>query len=229
MIISLLFSEPVLFFLWMLAIVYGITVHEFSHVFAAYAQGDDTGKFMGRLTLNPLAHVDFFGIIMLLFVGFGWGKPAPFNPNNLRNQRFGEILVAIAGPLANFISVIVFGIAIKVLIIQGFGYPIRMLREFGFDVMHQAQSNLLVEFLFALIILNIILMVFNLLPIPPLDGSKLLFEILPSKYDNFKNNFKKNGPLILLGLIFADNFLGINIFGFIFEFFLKLAVMAVIY
>ncbi len=205
MIISLLFSEPILFFLWIMAIFYGITVHEFSHVFAAYVQGDDTGRLMGRLTLNPVAHIDPFGMLMLLFVGFGWGKPAPFNPYNLKNQRFGEIFVAISGPLANFLSIIVFMLAIN------FFGPIL------------GAHNLFIQFLGLLILVNLVLMIFNLIPIPPLDGSKLLFEILPQRFDNIKIYLEKNGPIILIALVFADNFLGINIFGNIFNFFFRFA------
>ena len=205
MIISLLFSDPTLFFIWILAIVFGITVHEFAHVFAAYLQGDDTGKLMGRLTLNPIAHIDPIGMLLLLFVGFGWGKPAPFNPHNLKYRRWGESIVALAGPLANVISIIVFIIAVRLL---------------GNSL---GTENLLMQFLSFLILINIILLAFNLIPIPPLDGSKLLFEILPDKYNNFKVYLSKNGPWLLLMLIFADNFLGINIFGRIFSVFFKLA------
>jgi len=205
MIISLLFSEPVLFFIWILAIVYGITIHEFSHVFAAYLQGDDTGKQMNRLTLSPLAHIDPIGMLMLLFVGFGWGKPAPFNPYNLKNQKWGEVFVALAGPLSNFISVIIFMVAVNLL--TGILGP----------------ENLLIQLLSFLILINIILFVFNLIPIPPLDGSKLLFEFLPQKYSHIKDQLSRNGPFILIGLIIADNFLGINIFGRIFSVFFKIA------
>lgn len=185
--------------------MYGITVHEFSHVLAAYLQGDDTGKLMGRLTLNPLAHIDPIGMLMLLFVGFGWGRPAPFNPYNLKNQKYGEVLVALAGPVSNFLSIIVFMILANLLI--GVLGP----------------TNLLIQLFGFLILINIVLMVFNLLPIPPLDGSTLLFEILPSKYNHIKEQLARGGPMILIGLIIADNFLGINIFGRIFSIFFKLA------
>src|SRR3990167_1831293 len=108
MIISLLFSQPSLFIIWLLAIAYGITVHEFAHVLAAYLQGDDTGRLLGRLTLNPLKHIDPFGLFLLMIVGIGWGRPAPYNPYNLKHRRWGEVLVALAGPLANLISIVVF-------------------------------------------------------------------------------------------------------------------------
>ena len=205
MIISLLFSEPTLFFLWLLAIVYGITVHEYSHVLAAYLQGDDTGRLMGRLTLNPLAHIEPFGMLLLLVVGFGWGRPAPFNPHNLKYRRWGEVLVAFAGPVSNLASIIIFMVAANIL------GPIL------------GPFNLLVQLFGFLILINIILLAFNLIPIPPLDGSKLLFELLPDRYAHFKAQLSRNGPWLLLLLIFADNFLGVNIFGRIFDVFFSLA------
>ena len=188
-----------------MAIVYGITVHEFSHVLAAYLQGDDTGERLGRLTLNPLSHVDAFGFLMLLFVGFGWGKPAPYNPYNLKYHKWGEVLVALAGPASNLISVIIFGLLANLLVnILG---PV----------------NLLIQFLSFLVLINIVLLVFNLIPIPPLDGSKFLFAVLPTKYNHLKMQLIQNGPWILLFLIIADNFLGINIFGRLFNVFFNLA------
>ncbi|MBI2050476.1 MAG: site-2 protease family protein [Parcubacteria group bacterium] len=205
MIISLLFSEPTLFFLWLLAIVYGITVHEFSHVLAAYLQGDDTGRLMGRLTLNPAAHIEPFGMLLLLVVGFGWGRPAPFNPHNLKYRRWGEVAVALAGPASNLASVAVFMVAVNILA------PVL------------GPFNLLIQLLGFLILINIVLLAFNLIPIPPLDGSTLLFELLPDRYARFKAMLARNGPWILLMLIFADNFLGINIFGRVFGVFFRLA------
>jgi len=218
MIISLLFSEPTLFFLWLLAIVYGITVHEFSHVLAAYLQGDDTGRLMGRLTLNPAAHIEPFGMLLLLIVGFGWGRPAPFNPHNLKYRRWGEVGVALAGPASNLISIVIFGLLIKFLI-PYFGFPALLPIFYGITVPGVlVASNLLMEFLFLLIFLNAVLMIFNLIPIPPLDGSKLLFEVLPSQYQHIKNQLAHNGPWILLLLIIGSNIFGISVFGFIHDF-----------
>ncbi len=205
MIISLLFSQPYLFLILLLAVAYGITVHEFAHVLAARLQGDDTGERLGRLTLNPLAHLDVFGVILLLVAGFGWGKPAPYNPYNLKFRRWGEVLVALAGPLSNLLSIVIFGIAGNLLA------PVL------------APTNLLLQFLGSLIGINIVLLVFNLIPIPPLDGSKLLFTLLPDQFREFKVKLAQNGPWILLMLVVADNFLGINIFGGLFNFFFTLA------
>ncbi|HLC64342.1 MAG TPA: site-2 protease family protein [Patescibacteria group bacterium] len=206
MILSLLFKDPALFVAWLLAIFYGITVHEFAHAWAAVSQGDDTPRLAGRLTLNPLAHVDLFGLLMLVFVGFGWGKPVPVNPYNLKHGKKSDNLVSLAGIGFNLISIIVFGLLFKGVV----------------NYLDLGPDNLLVNFLFMLMMVNLVLAVFNIIPIPPLDGSHVLFNLLPPKYDEFKINLARNGPFILLILILADNFLGIGIFSFLFNFFLNL-------
>ncbi|MDP2684087.1 MAG: site-2 protease family protein [bacterium] len=197
MIFQLLFSEPLLFVAIFLALVASITVHEFSHVLAARLQGDKTGEFAGRLTLNPLAHLDLFGTIAILLIGFGWGKPAPFNPNNLKYRRFGPAIVAIAGPLSNFVMIILFGILLKFL------FPI------------MGGENYLSIFLIVLVSFNAILMIFNLIPIPPLDGSHILEGLLGTKFANISEKLKMYGPRILFGLIFISIFLNIPIFGYV--------------
>ena len=108
MILGLLFSQPVLFIAWIAAILVALSVHEFSHALAGTVLGDNTAKNMGRLTLNPLAHLDMIGTLMLLIVGFGWGKPVPFNPFNLKYPKWGPAIVALAGPFANLICVVIF-------------------------------------------------------------------------------------------------------------------------
>jgi len=199
MITNLLFQQPYLFILWILAILYVLSVHECAHAWAALILGDDTAKQYGRLTLNPLAHLDFLGFLMLLLIGFGWGKPVPYNPYNLRNQRFGPALVAIAGPLANLISLIIFGLILK------------------FIVPFLPAENMLIQFLVLLLILNTTLMIFNLIPIPPLDGSKLLYALLPARLENVKVSLERYGIMILLILIILDSFSGISIFSRLFN------------
>jgi len=116
MILATLFSEPLLLFAWIAAMVIAITIHEFAHALASYSMGDPTAKDNGRLTLNPLKHLDLWGTIMLLVAGFGWGKPVPYNPYNLKNQRWGPALISLAGPGSNLALVIIFGLLLRFLV-----------------------------------------------------------------------------------------------------------------
>ncbi|MFA5126683.1 MAG: site-2 protease family protein [Patescibacteria group bacterium] len=204
MLFNALSMSPQAVLVSVLAVVYALTVHEFSHAWAAYSLGDPTARYQGRLTLNPLAHLEFFGTLMLLLAGFGWGKPVPVNVYNLRWRKWGETAVSLAGPVANFVSVIFFIIIYNIL------YPFL------------PANNLLSLFLLSLILINLVLGVFNLIPLPPLDGSKVLFAVLSDRYADFKHRLAVNGPWILLALILLDNFAGINIFGHIFSFFINL-------
>ncbi len=204
MLFNLLFDSPMMFLVIIVVLVYALTIHEFAHALAATILGDQTANFSGRLTLNPLAHLEFFGTMMLLLAGFGWGKPVPVNPYNLKYKKWGEALVALAGPVSNFISVGLFIIVFRLV------------------APNLAPDNMLVIFLSTLIVVNLTLGVFNLIPIPPLDGSKVLFAALPNSFADFKQKLAINGPWVLLILIIADNFLGFNIFGHIFDFFLDL-------
>lgn len=208
MLISQLFHDPSTFLIIVLAIIYALTIHEFAHALAATYLGDNTAKYSGRLNLNPLSHMEFFGTLMLLFAGFGWGKPVPVNPYNLKWKRWGSAVVSLAGPLSNFVSVALFAGVVS------------FLAQFM-----PSAGTLVFDFLFYLIFINFILGVFNLIPIPPLDGSKVLFAALPAHMDGFKRKFTVNGPWILLALIFLDNFVGINIFGHIFAFFINLILL----
>ncbi|MFA6537646.1 MAG: site-2 protease family protein [Patescibacteria group bacterium] len=214
--ISELFSSPMLFLAWLLAIVFVITIHEFSHALMATFLGDSTAKDNGRLTLNPLSHVSLFGLFMLVLIGFGWGNPVPYNPYNLKNRKFGPALVALAGPLANLVMAIICLIFFKLIFSEIHPFFAVSGSFFGGSI------NLGAVFLSLVIFLNLVLLIFNLLPIPPLDGSKILFSVLPDhKFAEFKQKFETQGPFILLILIFADNFLGVNVFGRIFAIFLN--------
>ncbi|MFW0862528.1 MAG: site-2 protease family protein [Candidatus Komeilibacteria bacterium] len=197
-----------------MSVLYAIVVHEFSHALAAYKQGDVTAKLNNRLTLNPIPHMDTFGTIllpaMLILSGsplvIGWAKPVPVNPANFKNKKWGNTIVSLAGPLANLISAIVFFIILKIL---------SVISPFLF-------TTLLPAFLISLIIVNTVLMIFNLIPIPPLDGSKFLFDVLPAKYNNIKVFLSQQGPWLLLILLIADSFLGLGIFGRIIGFFVNM-------
>jgi Zn-dependent protease len=189
----LLRDEPQLFVAFVIAVFVGITFHEFSHAAVATLQGDQTARSQGRLTLNPISHLDPLGSIALIVAGFGWGRPVPISPARMRNRRFGAVLVGLAGPAANFVLALVAVIALRVT------YPSAGVT---FDV------DFSVRLLYALVAVNVILGVFNLLPIPPLDGSTLLSVLLPPSRQNIVQFLNQYGIFLLLGLlILAPNLL----------------------
>lgn len=170
-----------------------VVIHEFAHGWMAFRLGDSTAKYYGRLTLNPIKHLDFWGslvvpLMIFVFSGgqaiFGWAKPVPFNPYNLRDQRHGTAKVAAAGPSANLLIALVFGLALRFL-------PADILAFNG-----------LVQIFSLIVILNILLAIFNLVPIPPLDGSKILFTFLPYSWNKFRTFLERYGMFILLFIIF---------------------------
>lgn len=198
MFLSQLFSDPFLAVVTLVAFLIALSVHEASHALAAYLLGDKTAQREQRLTLNPLAHIDWTGFVMLVMLGFGWGKPVPFNPYNLRYQRFGPMLVAAAGPLSNVLLAVVAVLGLSV------AAPV-----LGFD-------NGLVLFLTFLAIMSLVLGVFNLLPIPPLDGSKALLAALAApQYAKLRRLIEERGPYLLLVLVAMSIFLNINVFGWV--------------
>lgn len=162
-------------------VLIAITFHEYAHAFAAYKLGDDTARLQGRMTLNPLKHMDPLGIIMLLFLGFGWGRPVQVDTRNLNRNisaKKAEAIISFAGPLANFILAIIFSIITVVLI------KFQALESLGY----RAASTVLQIFQ-NIILVNIGLGLFNLIPLPPLDGSKVLSAFLPYGADMwFENN-----------------------------------------
>lgn len=190
-----------------LALVMALVVHEYMHALVGYLLGDETAKRMGRLTLNPMAHADMMGTVILPLMAImgnfpviGWAKPVPFNPYNLRNQKWGPTMVALAGPLSNIGMAIIFAIALKIALAAGL--PI---------------LNLLTVFLGYLVIINVVLALFNFIPVPPLDGSKLLAALLDHpKYRNFLHVMETKGPTILLIIILLDVFTSANILGAVF-------------
>lgn len=199
MIFSLLNEHPLAVLAFIFALTLAITVHEFSHALVAYLQGDRTASDAGRLTLNPLAHLDLWGTVMLFFVGFGWGKPVPLNPYNLKYSRFGPIFVALAGPISNFLLFLLAGISYRAISLYS----------------NLSGNNLLLVFLILLGMLNLGLMFFNLLPIPPLDGSQLFSILIPDRYAVFKERFFQYGPTVLFILILSDVLFGVSTFSWL--------------
>ena len=179
---------------WAVAYVTGITFHEFSHAWAANELGDSTAARQGRLTLNPMAHLDPWGTVLFLVVGFGWGRPTPVNPYNLRNgTKRGNAMVAVAGPAANFFVAILAAIPLRTGMIPSIA---------SFNGIRDASGMEIVGlFLLIVIFLNVILGVFNLIPIHPLDGFKVAVGVLPGELSRQLNALAPWGPGILMTLI----------------------------
>ncbi len=192
--IDSILSEPLKFIAAVTALIVSIGFHEFSHVFVAYSLGDMTGKNAGRLTLNPFRHLDLVGTMLILIGAFiGWGKPAPFNPQNLRYRRYGSAIVALGGPLSNLLLLTVFSIMLHLF------YP------------SLGPENLLVIFLGGMVLINASLLLFNLIPLPPLDGSWVLLSVLPRSADPLRQFLSQYGWFILIGVLLFDFMLGIPI------------------
>lgn len=189
-----LFNNPLSFLIWLIALSIAISVHEFSHAFAADRLGDPTPRLQGRLTLNPLAHLDPVGTIMLLLMHFGWGKPVQFDPFNLRHPRRDSAIISVAGPISNFVTAAVCAILLQLL----FTLRLTFLSTPGVGIV----VYLLTTVLQPIIILNIGLGVFNLVPIHPLDGFKIVEGLLPEKYAHQWHELESYGIIFLLFLVF---------------------------
>lgn len=203
----MLFSNPTIaqFIASAVGLLVAFTFHEASHALIAYRLGDMTAKRMGRLSLNPLAHLDPLGTIMILVSGFGWGKPVPVNPYNLRKPggRLGMGLVAAAGPLSNLLAAYVFAVPLKL----GLLPASQML-------MSSVVIPSLGLVLYTIVVLNVFLAVFNLLPIAPLDGFKVALGLLPPRWAYGWAQTERYGPMILLFLILSGWFIRIDFLGF---------------
>lgn len=171
------------------AVLLCLTVHETCHGLAAYALGDPTARRAHRLSLNPLRHIDWFGLLMMFAAGFGWAKPVPVNPNYFKKPKQGMALTALAGPVSNFLLALLTLLAARIFC----------------DVAAYSETNQrILDFLLMVAVLSIGLGLFNLVPIPPLDGSKVLFAVLPDRtYDWLMRNERYGMPL-LFALVFFD-------------------------
>ena len=182
-------------------ILLALSFHEYAHAYVANMYGDDTAKQSGRLTLNPLAHLDPFGTIMIFIVHFGWAKPVPVNPYRLRNPKKDMVWISAAGPLANMILALISGILLR-LIFAIVGIPDQ-----------HSIIGLLVFMVVMSLQINLALAIFNLFPIAPLDGSKILFGLLPARHESVIYFLERYGPYILIGLIIFGQATGVHILG----------------
>lgn len=184
-----------------ITLVIAFTVHEFAHAWTANELGDDTPRLNGRLTLNPMAHLDLLGTIMLFFAGFGWAKPVPVNPYALqRRTPAGFMLVSAAGPLSNLLMALIAAIPFQIGLVDASSAGGRLLPSFA-------------SFLSVFIFLNLVLLLFNLLPISPLDGEKVLSYFLPLSGQETMTRLRPYGPMILMALIVLGRFGGFDLLG----------------
>jgi Zn-dependent protease len=180
-----LIHNPLVFLISAVALLVAITIHEFAHAYAADRLGDPTPRLMGRLTLNPLAHLDPLGTILMVFIGFGWGKPVMFDPYNLKNPRRDAAIIALAGPFSNLLLASVISVILRV-----WATPTSSLSMYS-------------PILYPFLNFNVVLAVFNLIPIHPLDGGKILVGLLPPDIGHTVDIFmSRYGLMLLLVLIF---------------------------
>jgi Zn-dependent protease len=180
------------------AAVIGLTVHEFSHAYTAYKLGDNTAKLDGRLTLNPLKHIDWMGFFLIVIAGFGWAKPVIFNPENLKHKHRDEILISLAGPFSNFVVAILFFVIARLLYLDTFFNATTI----GLDV---------VNTIMMWGIINLSLFIFNLIPLPPLDGSHLYLTFLKEIHPKLMMNIYTYGTIALFAIIIAETQFKVNI------------------
>ena len=182
-------------------ILLALTFHECAHAYVAHLYGDDTAQKSGRLSLNPLRHLDPLGTIMIFLVQFGWAKPVPVNPYNLRNPKKDMLWISAAGPLSNMLLALVSGLLF------------RLFSDLALTAERDTIPGLMVLMIFLSMKINLALAIFNVLPIAPLDGSKILYGILPPRFGKMIFALERYGPFILLGLIIFGRATGVSILG----------------
>ena len=182
-------------------ILLALTFHEYAHAYVAHRFGDDTAQKSGRLTLNPLRHLDPLGTIMIFLVQFGWAKPVPVNPYNLRNPKKDMLWISAAGPLSNIFLALVSGLLF------------RLFSEVAVITERDSLGGLLILMVILSMKINLALAIFNILPIAPLDGSKILYGILPPGFGKMIFTLERYGPFILIGLIIFGRATGVSILG----------------
>jgi Zn-dependent protease len=192
-------------------IILGLTVHEYSHALAAYKLGDDTAREQGRLSFNPLRHIDIIGFLFIIFAGFGWAKPVQFYPGNLRHPRRDKAVIAAAGPLSNFLLAL-----ILIFVVKGYAAWVEYLYTSGgggnnlFSVFNSGPAYQIFMIVQRAVIINLGLFVFNLIPIPPLDGSHIVFSGLNLLPETEYKIMKIGAPLLFI-IIIIQNRAGVTI------------------
>lgn len=194
-------AHPEIAPLWIIAILVSLTVHEWAHAFAAWKLGDETARRDGRLTLNPLAHIDPLGAVLFVLVGFGWAKPVPVDARNFRHPVRDSAIVAAAGPGSNLV------LALAALFVGRF-VVVDLAGDSGIVEQVTRMCSLLLA---SLANVNLALMAFNLLPVPPLDGSNILRLFLPWRMRDRYDELFGYGPWIIIGVLFVESFLGIPV------------------
>lgn len=179
------------------AVFLAISVHETAHGYAAYKMGDPTAKYSGRLSINPIAHFDLIGFLCMLFFHFGWAKPVPINPDNFRDRKKGIIFVSLAGPVSNLLMAIISAIVL------GFAKKLLFVNTLIVNPATATAISALLLMLYYCVQLNIGLMIFNLIPIPPLDGSKVLMEFLPGRIRYKIYQYERYSFLVLILIIYT--------------------------
>lgn len=194
-------TNPVELLLLVPPLLFALTVHEWSHGYAALRLGDPTAKLLGRLTLNPIAHLDPIGSILLILPPhFGWAKPVPVDPRYLRDPRRDMMWIALAGPVSNVILALVFGTILRVVA----ALPVTELGTAGMAAVHMIRAS---------VYLNLVLAMFNMIPIFPLDGSKVLTGLLSREHAERFLAFERYGPMVLFGIILLGAFSGMSLIG----------------
>lgn len=194
------FADPRMLLPAIPVMLLALTVHEWAHAYSAWRLGDPTARALGRMTLNPLAHLDLFGTLALVLIGFGWAKPVPVDPRYLSEPRRDMMWISAAGPLSNLMQAGVFGLVIRLV---GPGPQSPGVPEF---FMHMLTYGLFI---------NCALAVFNLLPLPPLDGSKILYGLVPGISPSQMFRLERYGPLVLMGLVLLGFLTGYSVLWFL--------------
>lgn len=198
-IVDFIQSQPLEALFFVISIVLAVTVHEFAHAYVASRQGDQTARMMGRVSLNPAAHLDPAGSFLFLLAGIGWGRPVMVNPYNLKSGRRGDFYVSIAGIVTNLAVAAIFAI------------PFRIIQMTGGDI--AGAGSVWLDFARMVIYVNVLLAAFNVIPIPPLDGSKAIGILVPRSLWPVYQRYLQVGPALLIGIFLIAVVLKVNLIG----------------